>query len=509
MRTKTLLSGRLFALLACGALLSSACVTTRAKPPPPPPPVSEAPLPPPPPPEVPLAQRLVKAKDLFDAHKYDDARAQCAKVLDKDPKNLDALRLTAFSYDLQGNLDQAIAGYKQVLEIYPIDEGALLNLGALYRRREQYDAAIALYTHALRQKLPAEEAVKLRNNLGVIYRLDKKYDLAEATLRKVLERTPGNVDTYKNMALLFYDENRLPLAEEFSIEAQNLAKKQAKKGVAEDSGIWNNLGLIHFKMDGGKPARAMADFHQAATLNPNDEAAQMNIGAIAMRYRDYDTAQKSFAKATELKPNDPAAFEEYAFALSGAHEDKEALAAFKTATQLYGHDKCEIAWQEARIHKFTGTNIANAMATAQGKAFQDALGHYTTEWKADLAALQRYQAMTCHDEATKQVESDLKTAQYMAANPPAPMAPPPPPPPLPPVPKAPPAKTSAPATAASLPAPKAAAAKGAVSDHGSPAKRGTAAPPAIKSGAKTSKPASPGTADDVAPSGGTKTAEAK
>jgi Flp pilus assembly protein TadD len=378
-RTKTKLGG-----LIAGGAFAAACAS------------APPPKPPPPPPEPTVAERLSKAKKAYADRQFPTARKEFSAALAKDPKNLEALLLTAASYDLEGQFDDAIDAYRNVLAVDPAHEGALLNLGMVYRRRERFDDAIALYEKALEAD---PDNVKLRNNLGVVQRLAKKYDDSEKTLRRVLSRAPGNIDAYKNMAVLFLDQNKLALAQQFSVEARKLDEAEERKALPKDSGIWNNLGLIYYKLDEGKPTRAMGAFRKAAELNADDATAHSNIGAIAMRYRDYATAEKSFETAVKLQPNDPDFQLAYAYALDGAHKYKEALAAYQRGTELLGKERCDVAWQVSMLHKGA------------------------RDWPATYDALTHYKAKGCKDQPAEKLEAELKGAKYMVDHPPAAPAP--------------------------------------------------------------------------------------
>lgn len=321
-----------------GCVLLTACPSQQAVKPDPS--LSELQPTPTPAPELTAEERVAEAKTALDAGRYDDAIQSLHKALEKDAANAEAHFLLGTIHERQSRIDEAIAAYKSAVEANGAHEPSLLNLGALYRQREQFDDAIALYTKALEAD---PENVRLRNNLGVIYRLAKKYDEAEKTLRRVLARSPGNVDAYKNMAVLFLDQDKLVLAEQFSIEARKLDDK--------DAGIWNNLGLIYFKRDEGRPTRALAAFRKAVELDPNNAAALMNVGAIALRYRDYDTARTTFEKVVQLDPNSFQAHLAYAYALDGGRKYPEALAAYDKATSLRGAELPDVVYSKCVLFK--------------------------------------------------------------------------------------------------------------------------------------------------------------
>jgi Flp pilus assembly protein TadD len=377
------------AALALWALSALGCATA-PKPPPEPiaPLVVAAPEPPPPPPEPTVAERLGAAKSAFASRNWSAVHDEASAALSKDAGNLSALQLQAVSYDLEGRFDEAIAAYKAVLAVDPKHEPSLLNLGMIYRRREKFDDAIALYSSAVEAQ---PDNVKLRNNLGVVYRLAKRYDESEKTLRRVLARSPGDVDAYKNMVVLFLDQNKLSLAEQFSVEAKKLLEA-AGKGDG-DAGLWNNLGLIHYRKDEGKPTRALAAFRKAAELDPNDAASRINIGAVAMRYRDYATAETNLSKAVALEPNNPEATLAYAFALDGLHKVKEAREQYAKAQSLFGTERCDVAWQLAM------------------------LGKYEKNWRETFDRLTGYRSLSCTDQPEAKVAAELKTAEYYVKQP--------------------------------------------------------------------------------------------
>lgn len=345
-------------------------------------PVAPVPEKPKPPPEPTASERLAKAQAFSAKKDHSSALAEARKVLDKEPKNVPALFLAAVSADQLGRFDEAVDLYRSTLAADPKHEEAVLNLGVVYKRRAQYDEAIALYAKVLEAD---PENVKVRNNLGVVQRLAKKYDDAEKTLRRVLARRPGNVDAYKNMVVLFMDQNKLQLAEQFSQEAKKLDEK--------DAGIWNNLGLIYFRKDGEKSARALAAFEKAVELDPSNAAARQNIAAIALRYRDYKTAEEHAAKAVELEPNSWENRLAYAYALEGGRKLKEAVGEYDTVLSMRGSNEdaltADIVWAKAKAYKAT------------------------QEWSKAAENFGRYKSIKGNDKHLAELDGELQGVEYM------------------------------------------------------------------------------------------------
>jgi tetratricopeptide (TPR) repeat protein len=341
------------------------------------------PLPPPPPPELTPAERVAAGKQKLAARDWTGAREDFAKALEKEPKNFDAILGKAQSWEGEGNREESLKGYEQVLAEQPGYEPYVLKLGEMYKRAEKYDQAIDLLSKA---SAANPDNVKIANNLGVTYRLAKKYAEAEKTLRKVLQRAPGNPDAYKNMAVLFLDQDKLALAEQFSIEARKIDEK--------DAGVWNNLGLIYFKKDAGKPSRALGAFKKAVELNPNEVTAWQNIGAISLRYRDFASAEKAFQKTVELDGASYGNHLSLAYAFDGAKKFDDAVREYDKAVELKGEEICEVHFLKGWIYQ------------------------QQQKWKEVKDLYEKYQACADKDPSktaarVEKILSGLKSAQYM------------------------------------------------------------------------------------------------
>ena len=254
----------------------------------------------------------------FDSGDYDAARKGFEQVVEKAPQSLNAQFNLGLIAERQGRLADAQAAYEKVLFLDQDHQPSLLNLGRLYRLQDKFAQAISLYEKAL--KVPGREHdVALLNNLTVAYRLAGKFELAEATARRVLARSKDNPDAYKNLALVYYDQGQYRLAELVSGNARKLAES--------DPGVYNNLGMIYLKLN-DRP-RALAQFQKAVSLDAKFAPGHMNIGAMALTYRDYTGAERAFAQAMAL---DPLSYEGqlyYAYALDGqkGRDPKKGLAA--------------------------------------------------------------------------------------------------------------------------------------------------------------------------------------
>jgi tetratricopeptide (TPR) repeat protein len=88
----------------------------------------------------------------FENKRYTEALRRFERVLAKDPKNVMALKATAYTYAKLGNLDKAESVYRQVLTLVPESADDGYNHALLLYNMEKYaesEAVLARYPHAL------------------------------------------------------------------------------------------------------------------------------------------------------------------------------------------------------------------------------------------------------------------------------------------------------------------------------------------------------------------------
>ena len=69
----------------------------------------------------------------------------------------------------------------------------------------------------------------------------------------------------------------------------------------KNASLWNNLGVLS-SIEGNEPAAI--DYFQEATLMDSPREAQLNLGFIALKYRNGFEAKKHFEKALEIEKED-------------------------------------------------------------------------------------------------------------------------------------------------------------------------------------------------------------
>jgi tetratricopeptide (TPR) repeat protein len=179
---------------------------------------------------------------------------------------------------------------------------ALNNLGVLEWNKGNTKAALALFKKSV--EADKKQAFAARNNLAAAHRdryADKlsqeDFDTAEKQIQNVLAVDTSNKAAYENLARLYYDRGRLK--DQSYLVLSNLVVTQAlrvlEKENQQSADIWNLKGLLYMQDD--NQIDALKAFKKAVEIEANHPDANRNIGFIAIRFRDYPTAEKAFDTA--------------------------------------------------------------------------------------------------------------------------------------------------------------------------------------------------------------------
>ncbi len=231
-----------------------------------------------------------------------------------------------------GKSRQAEGIYQQLIKKHPRFGPALNNLGQMYFKKGAMSAALQYFENAAKAKNTEGYA-----NMAVIKRNQAlagdtaAIQAAISNIHRSLAVDSNNIEAYGTLALVLYDHAK----NDSQLELARLISAQAIKVDGKYSPIYNILGLILLRM--GKVTPALAEFRKAVQLNPDYTEALMNIGAITLSFRDYDSAEKAFTKALSLKPKKKVksdALVGLGVAYRGKRKFDQAMAKYKEALAL-------------------------------------------------------------------------------------------------------------------------------------------------------------------------------
>ena len=221
----------------------------------------------------------------------------------------------------QGRTDEAIAQYRQALEIRPDHVEAHNNLGNALAGRGRLDEAIAQYQKTLEIN---PEHVEAHNNLGVALAGRGRLDEAIAQYQKALEINPEHVEAHNNLGVALADRGRV---------AEAITEYQsALKIDPAHAGAHNNLGLALAAQ--GRTDDAVAQYRKALELKPDYAEARNNLGVVLRKRGELDEAMAEYRKALELKPGYTEAHNNLGNALAGRGRLADAMAHYRQALAI-------------------------------------------------------------------------------------------------------------------------------------------------------------------------------
>jgi tetratricopeptide (TPR) repeat protein len=273
-----------------------------------------------------------------------------------------------------GDLEGAVAEYRQFLKVHPEATAIHSNLGVALAGLGRFEEAIPEYKTALRQS-PAQPGIRL--NLALAYYKMGRVADATTQLARVHSEDPANLqavqllgDCYLRMGqekdvirVLEPEERKYPddLAVAYLLGTALIREKQVEKGQVLVDRILRNgdsaeahLMLGSAKMNVADFAGARDEFAKAVALNPNlpdahvlyakalqltgdsdlsvkefkaeltvdpfNFESNLQLGAMARQEQNFDEASKFFGRALETRPGDPGA--RYQLALIAVDEGK-------------------------------------------------------------------------------------------------------------------------------------------------------------------------------------------
>ncbi len=180
-------------------------------------------------------------------------------------------------YADKGAVNLALESLTGARDAAPNDPDIHYNLGVLFFRAGQFDAAIGAFDAAV--KLKADHANAL-NNKGVVLEKQKKLDDAVKTFQAALKIEPRNGFAAFNLGLALFKLRRFKEAEAAFDTA-----------VAVDPELGEAkffLGEIYFQM--GDRKKALRLYKDALHSNPDDAATHRRVGDIHLQNGELDLA---------------------------------------------------------------------------------------------------------------------------------------------------------------------------------------------------------------------------
>ena len=194
----------------------------------------------------------------------------------------------------RGQLNEAEALYRQVLQRDPQQVEALHFLGVLAAQRDQHEVAADLIRRALELNPQYADAW---NNLGNVLTALRQLEEAADAYRRTIELAPGHVGAYGNLGVILTQLGQIDQAVAACRQAATLTP-----GWAE--GHFNLATALLAQGDG---VGAMAAYQEALRLNPDHLRTYKALTLLCYKLNRREDATALFQRWLERNPDDATA----------------------------------------------------------------------------------------------------------------------------------------------------------------------------------------------------------
>jgi len=214
-----------------------------------------------------------------------------SQAQDRDQDTVATLAARAERLEEQGQIEQAAAAYRQILEIDPHSIAAFNRLGALSVSQKKFEEGVRFYRQALALN-PYEFGTNL--NLGIAYIKMEDYGRAAHPLEVATESEPSNFQARELLGVALVGEDDY--------------------------------------------ARAIPQLEAASRLNPQDAATVYLLDRAYLENKQYAQALANFDKLQSLNPGSPWLHILQGQAYDGLGNYSQAIAEFEAARQQLSGD---------------------------------------------------------------------------------------------------------------------------------------------------------------------------
>ncbi|BCS55990.1 glycosyltransferase family 41 protein [Geobacter sp. SVR] len=218
-----------------------------------------------------------------------EAEAIYRRILDIDPENFDALHLLGVLAHQVGKHDVAVELIGTAVQKNAASPAAFINLGEALRALQRFGDAEQCYQRAIALKPDYAEAY---NNLGIMLDDLGRAAEAEQAYRRALAIKPDFAEAHGNLGNALQSLGRL--------EESVLSCQRAITLKPDFAAAYSNLGVA--LNDLGRSHEAEQACRQAIMLNPGFASAQCNLGIALKEQGRLEEAVAAYRRAIELAP---------------------------------------------------------------------------------------------------------------------------------------------------------------------------------------------------------------
>jgi tetratricopeptide (TPR) repeat protein len=295
-----------------------------------------------------------RATEAHRAGRLEEAAAGYGQMLRRNPTHAPALHQLGLLHYQRGDAAQALALLEAALEVTPDADQVLSNTAVVLRSLGRHAEALGLLDRAIALK---PDLATAHGNRGLALQAIGRHAEALESFDRALATGPGTADLLRHRADALYALQRHDEAAAAYRRALELQPAWAE--------VHWCLGNTLLRLD--RPEAALASFDRAITLKPDYAEAFLNRGSALDTLRRHEQALASFERALAIKPDFPEALSNRCNALLELARYDEAVASSDQALALRP-DYAQAHWNRSLIRLLQGE-------LAEG------FGEYEWRWK--------------------------------------------------------------------------------------------------------------------------------
>ncbi|MFN7087676.1 MAG: tetratricopeptide repeat protein [Burkholderiales bacterium] len=235
------------------------------------------------------ARKLEQAGQRLQRGDIAGAQLLCQQVLQRAPRNPEALFLLGMSHLVAGQPREAVTLLENALAVAPLHGAALENLGLAQLLLGRFGEA----EHVLRKAatLPGAPA-SVHMRLGLAMLRQRQYAEAIAVLEHALRLAPHDADCHLNLGQAFAGADNSAAARAHFEAALRLAPRHVD--------AMFDLGVLALQQDELDEARRW--FEQTLAQSPRHAEALVNLGIVLQKQSQLDAAAACLQRALEIDP---------------------------------------------------------------------------------------------------------------------------------------------------------------------------------------------------------------
>jgi protein O-GlcNAc transferase len=271
--------------------------------------------------DFPVAPSIQQAIEFHQQGQLVQAEALYRRIIEIEPKNSDAIHLLGVIASQTGHLQSAVELISKAIEINPNVATYHSNCGSAFNKLKQFEAAVGSYDKAIALQPSYADAYYNRGN--ALVGLDKLQEAIDSYI-KATSFHPNFVEAY------FCIGNTLQALKQFEVAIENYDKAVSLKPDFADA-YFNCANALSALKQFDK---ALIRYDKAIYIKPDYAEAYSNRGNVFQEFRQFEVAIENYDKAISIKPDYAEAYSNRGNALQKLRRFDAAIASYEYAISV-------------------------------------------------------------------------------------------------------------------------------------------------------------------------------